>query len=136
MVEPIHKKTCRKCERILPVSEFYPHPETADGRLNFCRMCVKSRTREYRKRRNRGETTPRPVGRQAPDLSHGQRLAKRGILVKRLTIFAPAGRPEALHDRLVRLSKATCQSQKEILFRAIELYLDFLEKKLSDTPRS
>ena len=133
-------KTCRKCGVPLPISEFYRHPKMADRHLNVCRTCVKAQTIEYKRRRRRGETVPRVVGCHAPPRkykkrpSREQRLAKRGILVKHVHIFVPAGRPEATYDRLVRLSKITCQAQQAIMLRAIDLYLDFLEKQISSPP--
>lgn len=130
-------KTCRKCAACLPISEFYHHPATADRHLNFCRTCVKARTIEYKRRRRRGETIPRVVGRHASPKkypSQEQRLAKRGILVKRLTCLVSAGRPESTYQRLVRIATATCQTHESIFRRALELYLDFLEKKLSNPP--
>ena len=36
-------KQCRECEQVLPFSEFYAHSRMADGRLNYCKLCVKSR---------------------------------------------------------------------------------------------
>lgn len=35
-------KRCRKCQRDLPLSEYYPHPKMADGHLNKCKSCQKA----------------------------------------------------------------------------------------------
>jgi len=40
-------KTCRECGRQLPLEEFYVHPQMADGHLNFCKDCVRSRVRQH-----------------------------------------------------------------------------------------
>lgn len=47
-------KKCFRCTAVLPLTDFYPHPETADGYLNKCRECAKADVREnYAKRRAR-----------------------------------------------------------------------------------
>jgi hypothetical protein len=35
-------KACFKCERRLPLSEFYRHPEMGDGHLGKCRGCTRT----------------------------------------------------------------------------------------------
>ena len=121
----------------MPLGEFYLHPKMADGHFNFCRRCVSANTQRYKARKKRGEVTPRVVGRHAPRPKQppwDKRLAKRGILVKIFQVYLPAGKPTAVHDRLIRIAKLTCQSRQRIVVRAIEWYLDFLEKKLASRP--
>ena len=41
-------KLCRLCNTIKPLSEFYKHKDMADGYLNQCKPCYKSRVRKTR----------------------------------------------------------------------------------------
>ena len=41
-------KRCRECRALKPLGEYYKHNGMADGHLNKCKSCVKSRVRKYR----------------------------------------------------------------------------------------
>ena len=41
-------KVCRECKTEKPLSDFYKHPEMADGHLNKCAVCVKSGVAKHR----------------------------------------------------------------------------------------
>ena len=45
------QKTCFKCRRVLPLTDFYEHPQMADGHLNKCRECARSDTLQNRRKR-------------------------------------------------------------------------------------
>jgi hypothetical protein len=42
-------KECFKCNRVLPLSEFYTHPRMEDGHLNKCKTCTRRDVRDRRK---------------------------------------------------------------------------------------
>lgn len=41
-------KICRRCHAVLPLNEFYRHSQMADGHLNHCKNCVRSRVAHHR----------------------------------------------------------------------------------------
>lgn len=41
-------KECRGCLQALPLESFYKHGRMLDGRLNYCRQCVKDRVSQHR----------------------------------------------------------------------------------------
>jgi len=41
-------KQCFKCNKTLPLNDFYKHPKMADGRVNKCKECNKKDVRENR----------------------------------------------------------------------------------------
>lgn len=40
-------KVCKRCGLKKNITEFYLHKQMADGRLNFCKDCVKERVRNH-----------------------------------------------------------------------------------------
>jgi hypothetical protein len=78
-------KTCFKCKRIQPLSEFYRHSAMSDGHLNKCKDCTK---RDVRMHRRRSEAV-RTYDRKRAKLPHRQALARESLKRWR------AGNPEA-----------------------------------------
>ena len=48
----MHTKKCNKCGASKPLTEFYKHKETADGRYGACKQCRKVWQQDYQKRNN------------------------------------------------------------------------------------
>jgi hypothetical protein len=47
----VTSKICKGCGAEKDLAEFYKHPRRADGHLNKCKVCVKSRVRDNRRER-------------------------------------------------------------------------------------
>ena len=61
------EKKCFKCGLILPIEEFYAHPEMKDGHLNKCKECTRQDVR-VRRIGNPGKLRDYEVGRSSnPD---------------------------------------------------------------------
>lgn len=106
-------KTCFKCNRELPLTDFYPHPQMADGHLNKCKECNKRDVKENY-RANRGHYVEyekrrfkTPV-RKAHVLEYQRRRRKRSIKDSARTAVSNAVRD----GKLVRLPCEVCGDPK------------------------
>jgi 5-methylcytosine-specific restriction endonuclease McrA len=45
----VSSKVCRGCGVEKSLADFYKHPQMADGHLNGCKVCVRTRTQKYRR---------------------------------------------------------------------------------------
>lgn len=67
-------KTCFKCSRSLPFSDFYRHPQMGDGYLGKCKACTRDDVTEHRIK-NVGRI--REYDRERSKLSHRAELRTR-----------------------------------------------------------
>lgn len=111
-------KICKKCNKEKNVEEFYVHSKMGDGRLSFCKECVKERVRIYshtdrgREVDRKRNTTERGKERQArhrkkyrriyPEKYRAVRLAyeafRRGDLTKYPCTMCGDAKSEMHHD--------------------------------------
>jgi hypothetical protein len=66
-------KQCKDCGKTLSLDSFYVHKEMADGHLNKCKTCVKSRMNRHRES---SLEAAREYDRQRADLPHRVELRK------------------------------------------------------------
>lgn len=107
-------KECRHCDKLLPLSEFYAHRGMADGHLNQCKECVRTRVK--------GHYHAYPTEHRARDRARSCRPARREQIVasnKRLRIRDPQRSKawnavsNALRDgRLIRAACEGCGDEK------------------------
>lgn len=111
------EKTCFKCNRSLPIADFYAHPQMGDGRLNKCKECTKkdvsanyranrphfieyeamrARTTERRKARYEYLKSRDPIKRHATNMTSG--AIRNGRLVRKPCEKCGTEKVEAHHD--------------------------------------
>ena len=112
------EKKCKRCLVVKPLADFYRHKKMADGRLGFCKECVKNRVAKnrrvnierYRKYdRQRGNRQTTEYAREYYKKNRGiimekQREARAGV--KRLEFLARTAVKNAIRGgKLVRPEK-------------------------------
>jgi hypothetical protein len=109
-------KTCFKCQKNKPVSEFYRHPKMGDGRLGKCKACTKA---DVTKHRNENIKKIRAYDNRRAKLPHRKELRNR---VNEKYFKNNPRRRRAMHavnnavraGRLVRQPCQVCGSEKWI----------------------
>lgn len=107
-------KTCFKCHKRKPLSEFYRHSEMADGHLNKCKECTKRDVRETNRRERVARAEYDRRRQQDPERRRQGYLTlkrRRRSDPKKFNVYTIVQR--ALRDgSLIRLPCATCGDPK------------------------
>lgn len=109
-------KTCFKCGKALPLTEFYKHSAMGDGHLGKCKECTKKDANEHRLKnlekiraydRERGKLPARKKAADAISRLWAQADARRGVAHRKVHYAISTG-------KLIREDCCVCGSKKSL----------------------
>jgi len=103
------EKTCRQCHLKKPLGEFYAHPRMADGHLNKCKVCVRTRVgihrevhldtiREYDRTRKRRKTKKPYSKKQKNAAQKVGRAIAYGVMKRKPCVICGSSKTEGHHQ--------------------------------------
>lgn len=102
------RKRCFKCERVLPIDDFYVHGAMRDGRLGKCKDCAKGDVQKnYRKNQKRYASYERVRNQQEDRRAARAKYASRGRQNNRQKYLARSAVSNAIRDG--RLDRRPCR---------------------------